>query len=95
MTIDLFEILACVNVNVISHVILGYVNFKCRRGLIDKLVENCSEDIDRNEMVFDATFCDSLIKKVCKSCMLYAILLIIVYMIIMTLMLRVFIFIGI
>ena len=30
---------------------INYMNHKCRKRLIDKLVENCDEDIDGNEMV--------------------------------------------
>ena len=29
----------------------NYENCKCRKRLIDKLVEECSENIDENEMV--------------------------------------------
>ena len=60
------------------------MNCKCGKRLIEKLIEKCSEDIDGNEMVCKATFCDSgIIRKVCKSCMLYVIFLIIALMIIM------------
>ena len=34
---------------------LDYKNCKCRKGLIDKLVEECSENIDGNEMVYNET----------------------------------------
>ena len=30
-------------------------NCKCRTRLIDKLTEECSENIDRNEMIYNAT----------------------------------------
>ena len=31
---------------------LDYVNCRCKKRLIDKLVEGCSEDIDGNEMIY-------------------------------------------
>ena len=31
---------------------LDYKNLKCRKKLVDKLVEECSENIDRNEMIY-------------------------------------------
>ena len=46
---DLLGILAIVNVNVINHVTgqyLDYVNCKCRKNLISKLLEECSENIE-------------------------------------------------
>ena len=45
-----------VYVNVINHKKIGdyldYDNFKCRKNLFDKLAENCSENINGNEMPF-------------------------------------------
>ena len=41
---NLFEVLPIVNVNGINH----YKNCKCRKRLINKLVEECSEDINGN-----------------------------------------------
>lgn len=35
-----------------------YVNFKCRKKLINKLVKKCGEDIDGNEMFYNATLYD-------------------------------------
>ena len=34
---------------------LDYANCKCRKRLIDKLVEECSEDINGNEMIYNVT----------------------------------------
>ena len=34
---------------------LDYENCKCRKDLVDKLVEECSENIDGNEMVYNET----------------------------------------
>ena len=46
-----------------------YANCKCRKRLIDKLIEKCDEDIDRNEMVYNAKLYDS--GRVYKSSTLY------------------------
>ena len=43
---------------------LDYANCKCRKRLIDKLVEECSENIDGNYMVYNY-------EKVCNSCTIY------------------------
>ena len=32
---------------------LDYKNCKCREKLVDKLVEECSENIDGNEMIYN------------------------------------------
>ena len=58
---DFFRILVRVNINVMNHMIctrrwehwqhleyLDYVNCKCRKRIIDKLVEKCNENIDEN-----------------------------------------------
>ena len=34
---------------------LDYKNYKCRNKLLDKLVEECSENIDRNKMLYNET----------------------------------------
>ena len=60
---------------------LDYVNCKCRKRLIDKLYEKCDEDIDGNEMVYNASLYDY--GRVCRSCTLYAVLLIIACIMIM------------
>ena len=62
---------------------MDYLNCKCRKRLIDKLVEKCSEDIDGNEMIFNVSYELVYNTKACKSCMLYVILLIIACIIIM------------
>ena len=61
---------------------LDYKNCKCRNKLVDKLVEECSENIDGNEMLYNETsFVISLntiplniYKKVCNSCAIYIVL---------------------
>ena len=35
---------------------LDYENYKCRKRLIDNIVEECSEDINGNETVYNVTF---------------------------------------
>ena len=62
---------------------LDYVNVKCRKRLIDKLVEKHDEDIDGNEISYDATLYDyGLNRKVCRSCTWCIILLIIEFILI-------------
>ena len=51
---------------------LDYANFKWRKRLIDKVVDECNENIDGNDY-----------GKVYKSCTLYIVLLIITFIIIM------------
>ena len=34
---------------------LNYANCKCRKRLIDKLVEECNEDINENEIIYNTT----------------------------------------
>ena len=41
---------------------LDYENCKCRKKLVDKLVEECSENIDENEMYYNCY------GNVCNSC---------------------------
>ena len=59
---DLFGILVYVNTNVINYVMLENIsitkNCNCRKKLIDKLVAECSEGIDGNKMVRNATLND-------------------------------------
>ena len=58
---------------------LDYENCKCRKKLVDTFVEECSENIDGNEMIYNDTL--NVCKKVCKSgtmdIVLFAIFLII------------------
>ena len=55
---------------------LDYKNCNCRKEIIDKLVEECSENIDENEMLYNETLdiissCDN---KTFDSCAVYIIL---------------------
>ena len=59
---------------------LDYINCKCRKRLIDKLVEQCSENIDENKMIYNKTLNDY--GKIYNSCTLYIILLVIAFSII-------------
>ena len=54
---DLFGILVIVSVNKSCDIgeYLDYKNCKCRKKVIDKLVEECSENIDGNEMLYNET----------------------------------------
>ena len=75
------------SVSVINYVMLfgeylDYKNCKCRKRLIDKLLEECSENIDGNEMLYNETLdvislnatVLNVYKKVCNSCTIYIIL---------------------
>ena len=48
---------------------------KLRKDLVSKLVEECSENIDGNEMIYDGTVNDY--GKVCNSCTIYKVLFVI------------------
>ena len=50
------------------------------KKLIDKLVEECSEDIDGNEMIYNTTLNDYV--NLCNSCTIYTALLVIAFLII-------------
>ena len=57
---------------------LEYKNCKCKKRIIDKLVEECSENIDGSEILFNETLDViplNVYKKVCNSCMAYIVLL--------------------
>ena len=59
---------------------LEYKNCKCRKRIINKLVEECSENIDGNETL-DISPLDAIplnvYKKVCNSCMVYIVLFVV------------------
>ena len=54
---------------------LDYKKCKCRKRLIDKLVEECSENINGNKMICNSTLKDY--GKICYFCALYIVLLVI------------------
>ena len=51
---------------------LDYANCKFIKKLIDELVEECSENIDENEIAFNETLNDY--EKVCNSCTVWVVL---------------------
>ena len=59
---------------------LDYQNCKGRKKLIDKLVEECSENIDGNNMIYNEGF--NGYEKVCNSCAIYIVLIVIAFLII-------------
>ena len=58
---------------------LDYENCKCRKRLIDKPVEECSENIDGNELIHNAILNDS--RRVCSSCTICIVLFVIFFII--------------
>ena len=80
---NLFGILVIVSVNAINHDVgeyLDYANCKCRKMLIDKLVEECTENIDEVKIA-KITLMESIeIENKCKcSCTIYVVLIVIVF----------------
>ena len=61
---------------------LDYKNCKCRNKLVDKLVEECSENIDGNKMLQNETL-DVMplndYKRVCNSCAIYIVLFVVFF----------------
>ena len=58
---------------------LDYKNCKCRKRLIDQLVEECSENIDGNEIIYNDILNDY--GNIYNSCTGYLLLLVIFFMI--------------
>ena len=58
---------------------LDYKNSKCRKRLTDKLVEECSENIDENKMIYNSALYDY--GKICHFSTIYFILLAIFFII--------------
>ena len=54
---------------------LDYINCNCRKRLIDELVEECSENIDGNEIIYNSTINDY--EKRCSPCTVYIVLFVI------------------
>ena len=61
---------------------LDYKHCKCRRKIVGELVEECSKNIDENEMVYNDTFNIFLNDYNCNSCALYIILFVVILVII-------------
>ena len=68
---------------------LDYKNCKCRKKLVDKLFEQCTENIDENEMIYNETLDVislntiplNVYKKLCNSCTIYIVLLAVFFII--------------
>ena len=69
---DLFGTLVPVNMNVNVGENLDYENCKCREKLANKLVEECSKNIDENEIIYNGTL--NSYGNVSNSCIIYIIL---------------------
>ena len=57
-----------------------YKNFKCRNKLVDRLVEECFENIDGNKILHNKTLYVIPLndyKKVCNTCIIYIVLFVI------------------
>ena len=54
---------------------LDYKNWRCRRKIVDSLVEECSKNIDENDMIFDESLNIVLSDYKCNCCTLYILLL--------------------
>ena len=76
---DLFEILETMNVKVINHVMLENIQImkivNAEKKLVDKIFEECSKDINRNEMIYNGTLNDYENK--CNSCTINLVLFVI------------------
>ena len=56
---------------------LDYKNCKCRNKIVDKLFEECSENIDGNEMLYNETLNAILLNaKACNSCTIHMVLIV-------------------
>ena len=58
---------------------LGYKNFECRKRLIDKLLEEWSENIDGNKVIYNGTLNDY--GKISNTCTVYIVLLVVFFII--------------
>ena len=59
---------------------LDYKYFKCRKKIVDKLVEECSENIDGSEIIYNGTLNAIALDdygSVCNSCPIYILLFVI------------------
>ena len=70
--------------NLFGTLVYGNASCKCRKILVNKLFEECRENINASEMICNVTLNDH--GKVCKSCtiyIIYIVLLIITFIILM------------
>ena len=78
---DLFGILVIVNVNVIKCDIgeyLDYENCKCRKKLVDKLVNECTETVEEVKLA-KITLAENERENKYNSCTVYIVLMIVVF----------------
>ena len=82
----LFGILVIVNVNVIKIVILvsilDYENCKCRKKLVDKLIDDCTETIEKVKLA-EITLFENENNYKYDFCRVYTVLMIVVFTIFM------------
>ena len=74
---------------------MDYKNCKCRKKTIDKLDEECSENIDGNEMLYNETLNAiplNVYKKVCNFCMIYIVLFVVFLIIDISIAIYVYLF---
>ena len=55
-----------------------YKTCKCRKKLVDKLLEKCSENIDGNKMIYNDIL--NGYEKVCNPCTIYIVLFVIAFL---------------
>ena len=60
---------------------LDYKNCKCRQKIAGSLAEECSENIDENEMIYNETLNVSLSNYKCGFCTLYVALFVVILVI--------------
>ena len=59
---------------------MQYENCKCKKEIVDELVEECNENIDGNEMIYNVTLNDY--RNVSRSCTIYVVLFVIALLVI-------------
>ena len=81
VTQDLFGILVIVNMNVINYVMFDNIQVikivSAEKNLVDRLAEECSENIVGNKMICNSTLNDY--GNICNSCTVYIVLLVILF----------------
>ena len=84
MVKNLFGILVTVSVNVIKLVILWYLDYencKCRKKLVDKLIDECTETIEEVKLV-KITFTENENDYYkCSPCKVYIVLMIAIFIV--------------
>ena len=84
---DLIRILAIVNVNLMNYVMLENIQIikkcNCSKRLVDKLVEECSDntyekELHPNKMTYNSTLNDY--EKLCSSCTIHIVLFVIFFL---------------